>query len=46
MPTEVAIVITGIVLVFAAFAAALGWAAYYTRNVRAGRNLFRRGFRK
>ena len=34
MPTEVAIVITGILLVFAAFAAALGWAAYYTRNVR------------
>ena len=34
MPTETAIVIAGIVLVFAAFAVALGWAAFYTRNVR------------
>jgi len=34
MPTETAIVITGIVLVFVVFAAALGWAAFYTRNVR------------
>ena len=34
MPTETAIVITGIVLVFAAFAVALGWAAFYTRNIR------------
>ncbi|MBI2714873.1 MAG: hypothetical protein HYX37_10520 [Rhizobiales bacterium] len=34
MPTETAIVIIGIVLVFAAFAIALGWAAFYTRNVR------------
>jgi hypothetical protein len=34
MPTETAIVITGIVLVFIVFAVALGWAAFYTRNVR------------
>ncbi len=34
MPTETAIIIAGIVLMFAAFAVALGWAAFYTRNVR------------
>ncbi|MBI3702593.1 MAG: hypothetical protein HY244_01775 [Rhizobiales bacterium] len=34
MPTETAIIITVIVLVFATFPVALGWAAYYTRNVR------------
>jgi hypothetical protein len=35
MPTETAIVIAGIVLVFAVFAAALAWASFYTRNFRA-----------
>jgi hypothetical protein len=34
MPTETAIVTSIIVLLFAAFAIALAWAAYYTRNVR------------
>jgi len=34
MPTETAIVIAGIVLMFIVFAAALAWADYYTRNVR------------
>ncbi len=34
MPTETAIVIAVIVLVFAVFAVALGWAAFYSRNVR------------
>ena len=34
MPTETAIVITGIVLAFAVFAVGLGWAAFYARNVR------------
>ena len=33
MPTETAIVIAVIVLVFAVFAISLGWAAFYTRNV-------------
>lgn len=35
MPTETAIVIAGIVLVFAAFAIVLAWADFYTRNIRA-----------
>jgi hypothetical protein len=35
MPTETAIVIAGVVLVFVAFAAALAWADFYTRNTRA-----------
>ena len=35
MPTETAIAIAGIVLVFAVFMAALAWASYYTRNYRA-----------
>jgi multisubunit Na+/H+ antiporter MnhC subunit len=35
MPTETAIIITGIVLMFALFAVALAWADYYTRNYRA-----------
>jgi hypothetical protein len=34
MPTETAIVVAVIVLVFAAFATVLAWADYYTRNVR------------
>ncbi|MGB6556524.1 MAG: hypothetical protein WBE96_03815 [Pseudolabrys sp.] len=35
MPTETAIVVVGIVLVFAVFAAALARTDYYTRNFRA-----------
>lgn len=35
MPTETAIIITGIVLMFAVFAVTLAWADYYTRNFRA-----------
>ena len=35
MPTETAIVIAGIVLVFAVFAVTLAWADFYTRNCRA-----------
>ena len=34
MPTETVIIVAGIVLMFAVFAASLGWAAFYTRNVR------------
>jgi len=34
MPTETAIVVAGIVLVFAVFAAALAWADYFTRDHR------------
>ncbi len=35
MPTDTAIVIAGIVLAFAAFAIALAWGSFYTRNFRA-----------
>jgi archaellin len=35
MPAETALVIAGIVLVFAVFAAALAWASFYTRDYRA-----------
>ena len=35
MPTETAIVVAGIVLVFAVFAVTLAWAGYYARNFRA-----------
>ena len=35
MPTETAIVVAGIVLVFSAFAIGLAWASFYTRNFRA-----------
>jgi hypothetical protein len=35
MPTETAIIIAGIVLVFAVFVVALAWADFYTRNYRA-----------
>ena len=35
MPTEVALVIAGIILVFATFAGTLAWADYYTNKVRA-----------
>jgi hypothetical protein len=34
MPTETAVIIAGIVLMFVTFAVALAWADYYTRNVR------------
>jgi len=34
MPTETAIVITGIVLLFSIFVIVLAWADYYTRHVR------------
>jgi hypothetical protein len=33
MPTDVAIIVAGIVLIFVLFAAALAWGDYYTRNV-------------
>jgi hypothetical protein len=35
LPTETAIIIAGIVLVFAVFIVALAWADFYTRNYRA-----------
>jgi hypothetical protein len=35
MPTDVAIVVAGIVVIFAVFAGALAWASYYTRDFRA-----------
>jgi hypothetical protein len=34
MPTETAIIVAGIVLMFSSFAVALAWADYYTRNTR------------
>jgi hypothetical protein len=34
MPTDIAIVVTGIVVVFAVFAAVMAWASYRTRGVR------------
>jgi len=34
MPIETAIIVAGVVLIFAAFAVSLAWAAFYTRNVR------------
>lgn len=34
MPTETAIVVAGIVLVFAFFIVTMVWVDYYTRNVR------------
>jgi hypothetical protein len=34
MPTETAIVVAGIILVFAVFAVSLAWADYYTRGTR------------
>jgi hypothetical protein len=35
MPTETAIVVAGIVLVFTIFAVTLAWTDYYARNFRA-----------
>jgi hypothetical protein len=40
MPTETAVIIAGIVLMFAVFAVALAWADYYTRNVRVSGALY------
>ncbi len=34
MPTDIAIIVAVIVLLFVIFAGALGWAAFYTRGVR------------
>jgi hypothetical protein len=34
MPTETAIIVAGTVVIFAAFPIALGWAVFYSRNVR------------
>ena len=34
MPTDTALIVAGVVLMFVVFAAALGWAAFYTRGVR------------
>ena len=34
MPTETVIFIASVVLMFAVFAISLGWATFYTRNVR------------
>jgi hypothetical protein len=34
MPTETIVVVAGIVLAFAVFAASLAWADFYTRGVR------------
>lgn len=35
MPTETAIIVAGIVLMFAVFAVTLAWADYFARNFRA-----------
>lgn len=34
MPTDVAVIVAGIVLAFVVFAASLAWADYYTSSVR------------
>jgi hypothetical protein len=34
MPTETIIIVAGIVLMFAVFAASLAWADFYSRNFR------------
>jgi hypothetical protein len=34
MPTETAVIVAGIISVFAAFIVALAWVDYYTRGVR------------
>ena len=47
MPTETAIVIAGIVLVFGLFAISLAWADYYSRNSRTpGAAYFNEGAKK
>jgi len=35
MPTQTALIVAGILLVFAAFAVSLAWADFYSRNSRA-----------
>ena len=35
MPTETMLVVIGVVVAFGAFAVALGWASFHTRNFRA-----------
>ena len=35
MPTDTAVVVAGVVAMFAAFAVALAWASFYTRNFQA-----------
>lgn len=43
MPTETAITIAGIILMFSVFAVVLAWADYYTRDVRVpGATYFRK----
>ena len=37
MPTDTAVVVAGVVAMFAAFAVALLWASFYTRNLQATR---------
>ena len=34
MPMDVAVIVAGIMAVFAAFAITLAWASFYTRNIR------------
>jgi len=34
MPTDTAIIVSGVVVMFVIFVAAMGWAAFYTRGVR------------
>ncbi len=34
MPTDTAIIVSGVVVMFVVFVAAIGWAAFYTRGVR------------
>ena len=36
MPTQTAIIVAGILLVFAAFAVSLAWADFYSRKFHAG----------
>jgi hypothetical protein len=43
MPTETAIIVTGIVLVFTVFAVTLAWTDYYTRNFRAPGAMYFKG---
>lgn len=35
LPTDVALIVAGVVLAFAAFAVTLAWGSFYTRNFRA-----------
>jgi len=40
MPTEAAIIVIGIVLIFTVFAVSLATADFYTRNVRAPKAMY------